>query len=401
MTVYETIERPLVPVVAAMEVAGIKVDCQDAAGASPPISPAASPRSRSEIHRHRRARVQHRLAQAAGRGAVRRAEAARRQEGQDRRLRHRRRRPGGAGAARAIALPQKVLDWRQLTKLKSTYTDALQSEINPDDRARAHHLRAGASTSTGRLSSTIPTCRTSRSAPRKGARSAAPSSPSRGTSCSRSTIRRSSCASPPTWPTSRRCKRGLPRGHRHPRADREPGVRRAGRRHGPDGAPARQGDQFRHHLRHQRLRPGRAARHPAGRGARLHRAPISRAIPASATTWSGPRRSRASTGYVDDPVRPPLPHARHQRQEPGRAAAHGARRDQRAASGHRRRHHQARHDPHPARARRSAASRRACCCRCTTNWCSRCPTPRSRSSPPSPAPSWKRPTNPPASSRCR
>ena len=80
----------------------------------------------------RRHRVQHRLAQAAGRGAVRRAEAARRQEGQDRRLRA----PAPTcwrswPLTSGHPLPQKVLDWRQLAKLKSTYTDALQNEINP------------------------------------------------------------------------------------------------------------------------------------------------------------------------------------------------------------------------------------------------------------------------------
>ncbi len=38
----------------------------------------------------------------------------------------------------------------------------------------------------------------------------------------------------------------------HPRAHRQRGVRRADGGHGPDDAAAREGDQFRHHLRHQR-----------------------------------------------------------------------------------------------------------------------------------------------------
>jgi DNA polymerase-1 len=34
-------------------------------------------------------------------------------------------------AAQGIPLPRKIVDWRQLTKLKSTYTDALPGYINP------------------------------------------------------------------------------------------------------------------------------------------------------------------------------------------------------------------------------------------------------------------------------
>ena len=40
-------------------------------------------------------------------------------------------------------LAKKVLDWRQLAKLRGTYTDALPGYINPQDRARAHLLRDG------------------------------------------------------------------------------------------------------------------------------------------------------------------------------------------------------------------------------------------------------------------
>ena len=44
------------------------------------------------------------------------------------------------------------------------------------------------------------------------------------------------------------------------------------------GPPPRQGDQFRHHLRHFRLRPRQPARHPARGGRRLHQA-LFRALP--------------------------------------------------------------------------------------------------------------------------
>ncbi len=58
-------------------------------------------------------------------------------------------------AAQGHDIVQKILDWRQLAKLKSTYTDALQNEINPKT-GRVHTSYHMALTNTGRLSSSDP-----------------------------------------------------------------------------------------------------------------------------------------------------------------------------------------------------------------------------------------------------
>jgi DNA polymerase-1 len=52
-------------------------------------------------------------------------------------------------------LPNRILEWRQLQKLKSTYADALVTDINPET-GRVHTSFAMAIASTGRLSSTDP-----------------------------------------------------------------------------------------------------------------------------------------------------------------------------------------------------------------------------------------------------
>ncbi|MBR9865084.1 MAG: DNA polymerase I, partial [Rhodobacteraceae bacterium] len=51
--------------------------------------------------------------------------------------------------------PARVLDWRQMSKLKSTYTDALQNHIN-GETGRVHTSYSIAGASTGRLASTDP-----------------------------------------------------------------------------------------------------------------------------------------------------------------------------------------------------------------------------------------------------
>ena len=58
-------------------------------------------------------------------------------------------------AAEGHQLPARVLEWRQIAKLKSTYTDALPGFVNPRT-GRVHTAYALAATTTGRLSSSEP-----------------------------------------------------------------------------------------------------------------------------------------------------------------------------------------------------------------------------------------------------
>jgi DNA polymerase-1 len=55
----------------------------------------------------------------------------------------------------AAKLSGKLLDWRQVSKLRSTYTEALQQQVNPDT-GRVHTSYSMAVASTGRLASTDP-----------------------------------------------------------------------------------------------------------------------------------------------------------------------------------------------------------------------------------------------------
>lgn len=151
-TVYETLERPLVPVLADMERNGIKVDrdtlsrmsnafAQKMAALEAEIHELAgesfnvgSPKQLGEI-------LFDKMALPGGKKGKTGAYAT------------------GADILEDLAtehdLPARVLDWRQLSKLKSTYTDALQDHINADT-GRVHTSYAQTGASTGRMASTDP-----------------------------------------------------------------------------------------------------------------------------------------------------------------------------------------------------------------------------------------------------
>ena len=159
MTVYETLERPLVSVLAKMEMEGVVVDRSILAGLSKGFAEKlaeleeqihqltdetfniASPKQLGEV-------LFEKLNYKGGKKTKTGAWAT------------------GAGVLEGLAvdeglseeerlLPQTILDWRQLSKLKSTYSDALPKFIN-EETGRVHTSYSLAATSTGRLASTDP-----------------------------------------------------------------------------------------------------------------------------------------------------------------------------------------------------------------------------------------------------
>ena len=152
-TVYATLERPLIPVLARMEQAGIAIDR------------AMLSRLSSEFAQTI-ARLEDEIAEIAG---ERFNPGSPKQLGDilfgKMGLPGASKTPTGAWSTRAnvleelaeqgVELAQKILDWRQVSKLKSTYADALPGHVNPRT-GRVHTSYALAATTTGRLASSEP-----------------------------------------------------------------------------------------------------------------------------------------------------------------------------------------------------------------------------------------------------
>ena len=152
-TVYETLERPLVPVLARMEREGIKVDRQMLSRLSGDFAQSL-------------ARLEDEIQEMAGEKF---SVSSPKQIGDilfgKMGLPGAKKTPSGQWATPAtlleelagqgLELPRKILDWRQLSKLKSTYTDSLQEHADRETD-RVHTSFALAATTTGRLSSSDP-----------------------------------------------------------------------------------------------------------------------------------------------------------------------------------------------------------------------------------------------------
>jgi DNA polymerase I len=152
-TLYETIERPLVPVISHMEQNGIKVDAAFLSGLSEDFG-ARMDQYVTEIHELAGQEFNVGSPKQLGEILFDKMELSGGKKGKN-----------GAYttdvnvleglAADGVELARKVLAWRQLSKLKSTYTDALQAQIN-SRTGRIHTSFSLAAAATGRLASSEP-----------------------------------------------------------------------------------------------------------------------------------------------------------------------------------------------------------------------------------------------------
>ncbi|MGE3301522.1 MAG: DNA polymerase I [Hyphomonadaceae bacterium] len=152
-TVYETLERPIAPVLGDMEEAGVRVDANVLSRLSGDF---AQRMGALEDEAYKIAGKQFNMGSPKQIGDIFFGEMG---------LPGGRKTKTGAWstdadvledlAAQGHALPRVLLDWRQLSKLRSTYTEALREAIDPKT-ARVHTTFQLAATTTGRLSSYDP-----------------------------------------------------------------------------------------------------------------------------------------------------------------------------------------------------------------------------------------------------
>ena len=154
-TVYETLERPLVPVLARMEGRGIAIDRQVLSRLSGEFAQRQGGLE-DEINKLAGVRAQSGQPEAARRRAVRPDGTAGRHQDQDRAMGDRRAACSRSWPSRATSCRSKILDWRQVSKLRSTYTDALPDYRQCRRPSASTPRYALAATPTGRLSSSEP-----------------------------------------------------------------------------------------------------------------------------------------------------------------------------------------------------------------------------------------------------
>ncbi|MEO1613391.1 MAG: DNA polymerase, partial [Pseudomonadota bacterium] len=152
-TVYETMERPLVPVLAQMERHGILVDRDHLSRLSNTFSQKMA-QLEDEIHELAEEKFNVGSPKQLGEILFDKMGLEGGKKGKTGAY------ATGADVLETLAaqghdLPARVLDWRQLSKLKGTYTDALQGHINAET-GRVHTSYSIAGASTGRLASTDP-----------------------------------------------------------------------------------------------------------------------------------------------------------------------------------------------------------------------------------------------------
>ena len=253
-------------------------------------------------------------------------------------------------------LPRVIMDYRSLTKLKSTYTDKLPLQINPRT-GRIHTSYHQAVAATGRLSSADPNLQNIPVRTAEGRRIRQAFVAPAWTNACRSGLfadRASDHGAP-----FRRCWAAtcIFRRARRSSRDRRGGIRASARLRHRRSTPQREGNQLWLDLRHVGIR----TRSPVGCRSsgreRIHRA-IFRALSGCAPLHGQRARGRGGARLCRDRLWPEAVSAGNQRGQWDAASGCGAHRDQRADAGNGSRHHQTRDDRRRSLARKKRRSAR-------------------------------------------